>query len=109
MLQKSSDFTAWKHLFLSFINTYVREVTEQMILLDPNDPNIAPQLRSYLYHTLVQFAQHHRSATSELKNLSPQSTAVNRAVVDLPSDDTEAGDELTLEEKEMLLSGEGCA
>eukprot|EP00873_Tetraselmis_striata_P046217 jgi/Tetstr1/466481/TSEL_010988.t1 len=75
-----------------------------MMLLDPNDPNIDPQLQSYLYHTLVQIAQHHPSATSELKNLS-QSTAVNRAVTDQPSDDTDAGDELTLEEEEMLLSG----
>eukprot|EP00873_Tetraselmis_striata_P039232 jgi/Tetstr1/459496/TSEL_004863.t1 len=80
MLQKSSDFTTSKHLFLSFINTYVPEVMEQMILLDPNDPNIDPQLQSYLYHTLVQIAQHHPSATSELKNLS-QSTAVNRGAI----------------------------
>eukprot|EP00873_Tetraselmis_striata_P023816 jgi/Tetstr1/444080/TSEL_003319.t2 len=80
MLQRSSDFTTWKHLFLSFINTSVPEVMEQMILLDPNDPNIDPQLQSYLYHTLVQIAQHHPSATSELKNLS-QSTAVNRGAI----------------------------
>eukprot|EP00873_Tetraselmis_striata_P033390 jgi/Tetstr1/453654/TSEL_040610.t1 len=59
------------------MNTSVPEVMEQIILLDPNDPNIDPQLQSYLYHTLVQIAQHHPSATSELKNLS-QSTAVNR-------------------------------
>eukprot|EP00873_Tetraselmis_striata_P016747 jgi/Tetstr1/437011/TSEL_025771.t1 len=31
------------------------------------------------------------------------------AVADQPSDDTNAGDELTLEEEEMLLSGEWCA
>eukprot|EP00873_Tetraselmis_striata_P013092 jgi/Tetstr1/433356/TSEL_022642.t1 len=31
------------------------------------------------------------------------------AVTDQPSDDTDAGDELTLEEEEMLLSGEWCA
>eukprot|EP00873_Tetraselmis_striata_P020865 jgi/Tetstr1/441129/TSEL_029390.t1 len=103
MLQKSSDFTTWKQLYLSFINTSVPEVMEQMILLDRNDPNIDPQLQSNLYHTLVQIAQHHPSATSELKNLS-QSTAVSRDVTDQPSDDTDAGDELTLEEEEMLLN-----
>eukprot|EP00873_Tetraselmis_striata_P003098 jgi/Tetstr1/423362/TSEL_001367.t1 len=31
------------------------------------------------------------------------------AVTDQPSDDTDAGDELTLEEEDMLLSGEWCA